>query len=472
MRLFGLEITKSRGMDSKGVQAAVPVWSAGESHAVPSNYESMVKAYRSWVYVCANKNALSVAQQNLRLYVAKPDKSSKLLQRTQAISRKRMAYLKTVPTVNRLKLFKGASEVMEVLDHPFLDLLQKVNCYMNQFDLWELSTVFQELIGNAYWYIVFDRILGVPSELWVLPAHNVEVVPSKENFIKGYIYTNGATRIPFDVDEIIHFKYANPHDMYYGMSPLAAVTDAYNTNQNILQFTNSLFTNMARPEGVLSTDQKLLQPDFDRLKEQWNSSYGGASKAKKTAVLTKGLKYTPITMTPQELDYTEGRKVVKEEICNAYGQSLGMYDKSATRSNSEQANIAFLRDTVQPRLRRIEEKLNEQMMPLYDENLFVAFDSPVPEDRTFRLKERESNIRSGYSSINQERQKDNQEDVEWGNIPILPSSMIPLGSQVVEPKPTPSPGNEEEKTGKFIVRQIIHALKRRERDEAGNYKDD
>ena len=65
---------------------------------------------------------------------------------------------------------------------------------------------------------------------------------------------------------------------------------------------------------------------------------------------------------------------------------------------------------------------------MFDTKLFVAYDSPVGVDQEFRLKERESNLKTGYSSINQERAKDNQEPVEYGDVPILPANMVPLGT--------------------------------------------
>jgi hypothetical protein len=41
--------------------------------------ESQVKAYMSWVYIAAQKNAIAFSQTPLRLYVAKKSSSQKLL---------------------------------------------------------------------------------------------------------------------------------------------------------------------------------------------------------------------------------------------------------------------------------------------------------------------------------------------------------------------------------------------------------
>lgn len=457
MKLFGYEI-KRTGPSSR--KLILPNTFMGIEYATPENYQSLIKAYRSWVYICANKNSNTVAQQQLRLYVAKPSKTTKLHAPTKAVSRKQLNYLDSLSSISNLKSVRLSQQVEEVLDHPFLDLMKNVNNFTNSFDLWDTTMLGQELTGNSYWYVVMDSLLGIPEQLWIVPSADMKVIPDRTNFIKGYVYTQGATSIRFEINEIVHHKFSSPQDLYYGKSPLSAVTQAYNINENIALYDNALFSNMGRPEGALVTDQKLNDTEFERLQKQWKAAYGGVSKAGKTAVLEKGVKYEKYTMTPRELNHIEGRKAVQEEICNAYGQSLGMYSEKSNRANSEQANLAFLRDTIQPRLRRLEEKINEQLMPLYDDNIFVAFDSPVPEDKVFRLKERESNLRTGYSSINQERLTDNQEEVEWGSVPILQQSMIPLGSAPVSGDVNGQPIQNDE-NDKFIVRQILASLKRR-----------
>src|SRR5262249_3169449 len=46
-----------------------------------------------------------------------------------------------------------ARQLQEVLDHPLLTLLRQVNPTHNSFDLWELTTLYQEVHGSAYWYL-------------------------------------------------------------------------------------------------------------------------------------------------------------------------------------------------------------------------------------------------------------------------------------------------------------------------------
>lgn len=460
MKIFGYSIQKAAS--NKATAALAPEWTSGFSWLSGQDFGAMVKAYKSWIYVCANKNASTVSKQTLNLYASKPTKSSKILCPYKAINRKKTAFLDSLASIKNLPAVRKSNEIIEVVEHPFLSILARPNAFMSGTDLIEMTSLYQELTGNAYWYIVEDETFGIPMEIWLLPSQYIKIVPGKDQVVAGYVYRQGTKEIPFEATEVLHFKYPNPQDYFYGISPLLAVADSYNTNENILRFTNALFTNMARPEGVLQTEQNLTEEDFTSLKERWNAAYGGPSKANKTAVLTKGLKYTPITMSPRELDFRESRQVVREEICNAFGQSLGLYSDKANRANAEQAYASFLRDAIQPRLRRIEDTINLNLLPRFDSNIFVVFDNPVPEDKEFRLKERESNLKNGYSSINEERKIDGREDVTWGDLPLLQQNIVPFGSAPISPadsNSSSSAGLTEEDESKFVVRQLIQRFK-------------
>ena len=82
--------------------------------------------------------------------------------------------------------------IEEVFDHPLLTLLQQVNPIHNQFDLWELTTLYQEVHGSAYWYLHFGP-LGVPDEIWILPSQHVTPrrQPGSGRIVDAYEYRTG-----------------------------------------------------------------------------------------------------------------------------------------------------------------------------------------------------------------------------------------------------------------------------------------
>ena len=410
----------------------LPDFSYGREHVSPDNYTELLNAYRSWVYVCSSKNAATVASYPIRLYVAKTARTSKLLVQTRQITPETKNFLYSKEMGHLDRYLRKAVEVEEVLEHPFLELMKNVNPHMNEFELKEKTDLHEELCGNAYWYIVSNG-MGIPAEVWIVPPDQMSVVPSKEDFIGGYIYKGGSVDITFEPNEIIHHKFPSPTSAYYGMGILAAITHAYNINENMNRYENALFTNNARPDGALWTEQSLNENEFNRIKTAWNENYGGVKKTGKTAILEKGLKYQPISFTPRELSFLAGRKVTKEEIFNAYGLPLGLFDKESNRANAEMATYTYSKDTISPRHRRQEQKINEQLLPRYGngDSLFCAYDNCVPEDKEFKQKVRTEGVNS-YITVNEIRREEGKEEVEGGDILYVDSRLVQLGTKPEE----------------------------------------
>ncbi len=425
---LNINITKAPKTGNKLIRNFFPAWSSIGGLAPDSDFSAYLKAYQGWVYTASSKNATAVASTPIRLYVGKPNRDRIKSHPTKSISKEKEAAIRSSSHLYNLPQVRKAVEIVEVVDHPMLDLFMNVNSFMNQFSLFEITDLYQELCGNAYWYILKDN-LGTPRELWPIPPANFRVIPDKVEFIKGYVLSSGLKKEEFKEEDIVHFKMPSPTSVYYGQGPLSAVTSAYNISQSINKYENFVFKNMGRLEGAFETDNELSQYEFERLKEEIAQTFSGTSNAGKSPLLEKGVKYKAYGATPRDLSFLNGRSKVKEEILNAYGQSLGLWDKDSTRANATVANENFMRDAIRPRLIRTEEKINEKLTPQFDEKLFVSFEDPVPQDKEFRLKQIESNLKSGYSSINMERISDNQDSVEWGDDPILNNNMSPLSER-------------------------------------------
>ena len=416
----------ARGGNTQNRLQYLPDWYYERELASPENYTSLLNAYKSWVYVCASKNATSFASFPLRLYVAKPSKS-KMLVETRPISKETKRFLCSKEMGHLDRYLRKAVEVEEVLEHPFIELMKNVNPFMNEFELKEMTCLNQELTGNNYWYLLNNN-MGLPIQIWIVPPDKMKIIPSKEEFIRGYMYKNGLNEVAFDKLEIVHYKYPSPTSAYYGMGVVGAIAHAYNINENMNRYENSLFANMARPDGILTTDFPINPDEQTRMGNEWNQRYSGVNKVGKTAILANGLKYQQISINPKDLNFLEGRKVTKEEIVNGFGQTLALYDKDANRANSDAAIYMLMRDAISPRHRRNEQKINEQILPRYDERLFCVYENCVPEDKEFKQKVRTEGVNT-YITVNEIRKEEGREDVEGGDTLYVSSLLMPLGTK-------------------------------------------
>jgi HK97 family phage portal protein len=413
--------------DPRASQVIILPWQSGREVVSSDDFNRLVAAYKSWVYACVNKNSTFVANANLRLYATTPDKSKKFLIKTKSLSPKQIKRIESFPHLS--PFIRKAVKIEEVLEHPFYEVMKNVNSVTNRFDLWESTEQFLELTGNAFWFVP-KNALGVPAEIWNIPPQYMTIAVDRARFILGYVFKRGTYQIPFEYDEIIHFKFSSPSNQLWGTGPLAAVYETYSYDQSIRDFEHTLMNNMGRPEAVIET-QQIVGPDvFSRFKEEWTQNYSGKNRVGKTIILEQGLTYKPITLSPKEMNYVIGRKMNREEIAAIFGVPMSkLTTESVNLANAEIGETQYTRDTIEPRLRRIEEKLNERLMPMYANNLFVAYDSTVPDDNKFIQSERESRLRTYMTSINEEREADGREPVDWGNVPLVSAGIGPLGSQ-------------------------------------------
>lgn len=427
----------------------VPSWFDNQKLIHPANYTALLQAFKGWVYICSSKNSVAFGAVPLKLYVTKESVKQKVFTRTKQVSRTTRKYMEAPFHANiaNLRCVRKSEEILEVPDHPLLDMLYKVNSFMNRFDLFELSNLFLELVGNTYWYVVKNK-LGVPAEIWLMQPDRVKIVPSREEWIKGYVYTTLDGRdIPFMPDEVIHFRFPNPHSQYYGWSPLQSMADAYNTNEAYNQFEQHLLKNNAVPPIALIAPKDSVIPEaqFKNIIARWNATYGGVYNAGKAAWLDAGFDVKPLAASPKEMAFAVGRRWMMQEICAAYGVPLSKVSvENVNRANAESGDYQYMVDTIRPRCTRFEEKLNETLIPMVDENLFLMFDNPVPDDATYALKERESNLKSYLTSVNEERAKVGMEAAPWGDVPITPMTVGPFGAKPVGgmgPDGNPIPGN-------------------------------
>jgi HK97 family phage portal protein len=402
----------------------------------PKGKADAVEQFTSWVYICASLNAQSCAAVPLELYARVPEggKSWRSIKTAkEQVDRRTKARL---APYWRTK----AADVEEVTEHAFLDLLDNVNPFMNRSDLMELTILFLDLTGEAYWYVIKGK-LGEPIELWPIPSQYIAPIPGTtfKDFIKGYRYERGRVKFDIPIEDIIPFSFPNPSSQYRGMGVVAGICDAVYTNSKMYEYEEALFERKARTGGVLESTNEVSGIEVDRLREEWKQRYVGAGKGGETAILPPGLKYVRDSMTNEEISFIEGRRITREEICAAFGTPIALWAQDAIRANVEGAQYQHAKAAIQPRLRKIEEKINEKLLPMFDDSgvLFCAFDDVVPEDRVSQLAERMGYVNAGIQTRNEIRADMGLEPIDGADELFIPFNMTPITEAGKEPTPPP-----------------------------------
>jgi HK97 family phage portal protein len=455
-----MEISRATVKSDKFVRNILRGWLGGREYVNREDQASLLNSYVSWVYVCASRNAAAFATlAPLRLYAVKQSSSQKLYSQHRRVTRAQEKWLTETNTVTaNSPALKSAVELVEVTSHRAIDLLRNINPLTTNVGLLEGTELFQELTGNEYWYLRKDGVFNVPAQIWMMSPDRVVAIPGTDTPVASWEYVTGyGQKQPFALDEIIHFKFPNPHDPVYGASPLMAVCDAFNINQNMNRYENALFTNNARPEGFFTTAEVLDDATWSRLKNELDDVYTGVINAGKSALLDGGVDWKSAGLPPRDLAFLQGRRWTQAEIFEAFDTPMGMFDEKANRANAEAAQYTYSKYCIYPRHRRFEATLNAQLMPMFDENLIFAFDNSIIEDKDFELRQDTELLKAFTLAPNEVRKKRGYEPKEGGDELYVPGGFQPIGlvSQggTLRPSGQPKPGEsgDADDDGKSFV---------------------
>jgi HK97 family phage portal protein len=323
---------------------------------------------------------------------------------------------------------KAAAAIEEVTDHPLLTLLAQVNPVHNAFDLWELTQTYLEVHGRAFWYLEKDA-LGVPTAIWILPTQNVTPKrgPDSPRPIDYYQVRTGAREQRFAPDEVIFFRFPDPRDPYTGgLSPLRAAFEQVGFLSTYTSFKNSTYENSALPAALVSPDQVIGEEERDRLETQINQRFrrGGAGRI---MVAESGMRLNVLSHSMGDLAALADARATKEDVVNAFHVPIAFLTAQTNLANLQASQALHMQIAIDPRLQRRDEKLNEQLVPLFDPTgrLFLASEDPVPVDQAAGILQQQTDLKYGVVSINEIRGERGLPPVPWGNVPWLPAAMLP-----------------------------------------------
>ena len=317
----------------------------------------------------------------------------------------------------------------QILQHPILRLLNLVNPFQTSNEFIALDTIYNELVGESFWAVNFNA-LDEPAEI-ILPYPNkMSVVPAKNfPFVKGYVYGTGQDAIPFDVNEIIHFKYPNPLNQYRGLAPAKAIGINLDAEQNADKWVNQFFYNSARMDGYIQFDYNLADEQFAKLQRQYNERYKGVNKAHQVGIIEGGGKYIQLQNTIKDMDFPNLKQKNRDVVLGVWGmpQSVIGISENVNKANAEAGEYTFARWIVKPRLDWKTAKLQEQLVPRFRkaENLKLGFEEVVPETIEQRMLQAESGMRAGYLTINEARRMQGYDSLPNGDVLLVPLNLIP-----------------------------------------------
>ena len=306
------------------------------------------------------------------------------------------------------------------------------------------SFVFRETLmthlllwGNAYAQIIRNGKGEVIALYPLMP--NKMSVDRDENGKLYYTYTrsdcepnamNGSS-VVLEPKDVLHIPGLG-FDGLVGYSPIAMAKNAIGLAIATEEFGSKFFANGAAPSGVLEHPGTIKDPS--RVREAWQSQFGGSGNSGKVAVLEEGMKYTPISISPEQAQFLETRKFQINEIARIFRippHMVGDLEKSSF-SNIEQQSLEFVKYTLDPWVVRWEQSLSRSLLSEDEKKqYFFKFnlEGLLRGDYQSRMNGYAIARQNGWMSANDIRELEDLDKLspeQGGDLYLVNGNMLPL----------------------------------------------
>ena len=325
----------------------------------------------------------------------------------------------------------------KAIDHSlYLILHDEPNPEMSSFVFRETLMTHLLLWGNAYAQIIRNSKGEVVALYPLMP--NKMSVDRDENGQLYYQYLRSTDEVggknetvilkPTDVLHIPGLGF----DGLVGYSPIAMAKNAIGLAIATEEYGAKFFANGAAPSGVLEHPGTIKDPQ--RVREAWQSQFGGSQNSGKIAVLEEGMKYTPISISPEQAQFLETRKFQINEIARIFRvppHMVGDLEKSSF-SNIEQQSLEFVKYTLDPWVIRWEQSIMRTLLtPEEKKSYFVKFnlEGLLRGDYQSRMNGYATARQNGWMSANDIRELENLDRIPaeaGGDLYLINGNMLPL----------------------------------------------
>lgn len=337
-------------------------------------------------------------------------------------------------------------EAEEIDDSPLAELFARPNPYISGNKQMERIVMHLYLGGNALLSRVRPSKNAPTVELWPLPPDAVSVVPGRDSLIDRYVYEWDGVKRNFDPEEILHLTFTDPSNLYWGISPLQAIARTVDTDAEAVRWNKITLQNLARADGILSFKDPLTKEQYEEARAQVASQRAGSENAHGVWVLGSNASFTPITLSPAELDFIESRKMTREEILAVYGVPKAIVGlvEHATQSDVEAMERIFWRDTVITLLDDLKSAFNLALAPEYGDGIEIRYDvsnvDALRENYTEKVDQAQKLFAMGVPlNIIIDKLEMGIDEIEGGDTGYIAASLVPATGDIPEPEPVPEP---------------------------------
>jgi len=270
---------------------------------------------------------------------------------------------------------------------PLAALLARPNNHQDAKSFWEYTVLMLLLTGNSMTVELHAEGApsGLPVAMQTVRSDKLSPVPGDwrkhEQWIKHYKWSSDVTGLPnVPTQDLIHCMFPDPASDYWGMSPMRAGAATIATDEAATDWNMYAMDNRVSPSGILSATgpngEPLTDKQWNQFRQQVYDQHQQPQNAREPFVVGADVTWTSLGMTAEDMDFINGRRMTREEICALFRVPppvVGIQD-TATYNNVAQAWLRFYLDTVFPVADRLASAFTQFLARRFGADLAVGYE--------------------------------------------------------------------------------------------------
>ncbi len=243
--------------------------------------------------------------------------------------------------------------------HPLYRLLHDApNNYQTALEFREQMQRHVLLRGNAYAEIVWNPNGSVKALLPLHPDSVTVLRSSLGNLVYDHVDGKGNQRRLL-ADEVLHLRY-HSDDGILGRSPIQVARDTIGLALAERTHGAKMFEQGTKLSGVIETPPGTTKEQAGQIRESWAAGQAGVSNHGRTAVLPQGATFKTVSMTLEDAEWIEARRLSIVETARLFRVPPVMIGDMEASNYSNVVELAkfFVTNTLRRHLVMWEQAIN------------------------------------------------------------------------------------------------------------------
>lgn len=357
----------------------------------------LIRAYREqpWLRAVTNRIARGVASARWAVYArseAPAKKAGRLAPSWQwgtdrAVRDLGLMSANRKSREKRMAALQRDGLLREVVDHPVLELLERPNEWMLGIDALQVTQVWLDIKGEAFWLLAFgDK--GQPVGIYPVPPHWVTSVPTSSQ--PYFTVAIGTSQLRVDPRGVLWLRDIDPENPYgRGTGVAESLGDELETDEFAAKYVKAWFYNNASPSMIVSFEGATL----DQLKEaaaKWEAKHRGVHNAHRAHFAAGKMNAVKLDTAFRDQQMVEIRRLSRDTVIQVFGvppECIGVIENS-NRATIDAASYMYATGVEHPRVEKLRLELASRLMPLFSggDSALLECELSTPNDQTRRLE--------------------------------------------------------------------------------------